>query len=943
MAKDMTLNIVMSAAVGGALSGLLKVQGGMKGVEKQSKILTETTKKLNEENKKLSDAQKSLKAFDDARRKLNDINLEYMKSSKELNVLKKSYRDAGESKAEFAKRVKEAETKVEKLNGQKEAQKHVFERARSAIESEGHSLKTYSDKLVKVEKQLKKNIEAKEKLDKAQAKYSKMAETGKNISNNSAKVLGGIAIPIKVYMDVEESQADLRKILGKEAELYYDKLAEISKNSPLSQVDLNEIAGALSQGGIRGNEIVKYTDMAQKMKVAFDMSTQEAGEFLAKTREQLNLIGKEGTEQLFSYMDTINMLSNKYPVHAADLADISLRTAGYAKNIGLAKEANLGFATALQSTLKSSEQTSTVLSKLYSELAQGANTKAKASALQFLGINPNSLEKEMAKDAEGTILKVLEKIKNANQADKAGLIGDIFGNNASTQNGIAVLTNNLDGLKQKLNEAKQAVGENDSVTAEYNERIKTISSQLKIAKNNFMLGLADVGASLAPLAKGFLEAITPMLKGLADFIKQHPKVTSVIMSSIGAVAALGFAGGKLFQMYAKFRQVRSFLTFLKETGKITSFFSKIQGIVKAVGLAIKSAFLANPVVFIVVAIVAVIAILVVLYHKCAGFRNFVNAMWKAISTGAIAAWNWIKRAAIATWNGIVAYLKWAGGVWKSIFNGVTAYIKFCINVWKAVFRGIVTVAKAVWNAIKFAAIAVWGAIVAYVRFNIAIIKAIFRGILIVARMVWNGIKVSAANAWNAIKTGIRLVKAVFTGDWNTIKSIALGVWDSIKSGFSGMIDGVKSILNKVVTYFGDKFNEIKTKAQNLPLIGGLFGKNYTGTNYWSGGLTTVAERGAEMIKIPGQPAFLAEHEMLLNLPRGTQILNNSQTRSTLREGVTKLKNKVAGLSGNSSSNIGGDIIHIHINGGNNNSSEIAKEVERILKERDNRKRRVAFG
>ena len=892
MAKDMTLNIVMSAAVGGALSGLLKVQGGMKGVEKQSKILTETTKKLNEENKKLSDAQKSLKAFDDARRKLNDINLEYMKSSKELNILKKSYRDAGESKAEFAKRVKEAETKVEKLNGQKEAQKHVFERARSAIESEGHSLKTYSDKLVKVEKQLKKNIEAKEKLDKAQAKYSKMAETGKNISNNSAKVLGGIAIPIKVYMDVEESQADLRKILGKEAELYYDKLAEISKNSPLSQVDLNEIAGALSQGGIRGNEIVKYTDMAQKMKVAFDMSTQEAGEFLAKTREQLNLIGKEGTEQLFSYMDTINMLSNKYPVHAADLADISLRTAGYAKNIGLAKEANLGFATALQSTLKSSEQTSTVLSKLYSELAQGANTKAKASALQFLGINPNSLEKEMAKDAEGTILKVLEKIKNANQADKAGLIGDIFGNNASTQNGIAVLTNNLDGLKQKLNEAKQAVGENDSVTAEYNERIKTISSQLKIAKNNFMLGLADVGASLAPLAKGFLEAITPMLKGLADFIKQHPKVTSVIMSSIGAVASLGFAGGKLFQMYAKFRQVRSFLTFLKETGKITSFFSKIQGIVKAVGLAIKSAFLANPVVFIVVAIVAVIAILVVLYHKCAGFRNFVNAMWKAISTGAIAAWNWIKGAAIATWNGIVAYLKWAGGVWKSIFNGVTAYIKFCINVWKAVFRGIVAVAKAVWNAIK---------------------------------------------------TGIRLVKAVFTGDWNTIKSIALGVWDSIKSGFSGMIDGVKSILNKVVTYFGDKFNEIKTKAQNLPLIGGLFGKNYTGTNYWSGGLTTVAERGAEMIKIPGQPAFLAEHEMLLNLPRGTQILNNSQTKSTLREGVTKLKNKVAGLSGNSSSNVSGDIIHIHINGGNSNSSEIAKEVERILKERDNRKRRVAFG
>ena len=343
-------------------------------------------------------------------------------------------------------------------------------------------------------------------------------------------------------------------------------------------------------------------------------------------------------------------------------------------------------------------------------------------------------------------------------------------------------------------------------------------------------------------------------------------------------------------------------------GKIGSVAIKsLMGIVKAIkfiGLAMKAAFLANPVVFIIVAIAAVIAILVVLYKKCAGFRNFVNAMWKVIAKGAISAWNWIKGVAIATWKGIVAYLKWASGIWKSIFNGITAYIKFCINVWKAVFKGI----------------------------------------LIVAKMVWNGIKVSAVATWNNIKTGIRLVKAVFTGDWNTIKSIALGVWNSIKSGFSGMIEGVKSILSGVVKYFSDKFNEIKSKAQNLPLIGGMFGKNYTGTNYWSGGLTTVAERGPEMIRIPGQSPFIAQSEMLMNLPKGTEILNASRTRNTLRDRVNRIKERASSLGSSGSTVVGGDTINITINAGSNsNANDIAREVKRVLAEMKNKKERVAFG
>ena len=157
--------------------------------------------------------------------------------------------------------------------------------------------------------------------------------------------------------------------------------------------------------------------------------------------------------------------------------------------------------------------------------------------------------------------------------------------------------------------------------------------------------------------------------------------------------------------------------------------------------------------------------------------------------------------------------------------------------------------------------------------------------------------------------------------------------------------GAKEILKGLFDWFGSKWENIGNRAGELankinPLN---WGKNYTGTNYWKGGLTSVAERGPELINIPGQSPFLAQSEMMLNLPRGTQILNNSQTRNSLKDRVRSLKDRVSNLK-NSNNSSGGDNITININvNGGSSPKDIAREIERILRERDNKRRRVEFG
>jgi len=159
-----------------------------------------------------------------------------------------------------------------------------------------------------------------------------------------------------------------------------------------------------------------------------------------------------------------------------------------------------------------------------------------------------------------------------------------------------------------------------------------------------------------------------------------------------------------------------------------------------------------------------------------------------------------------------------------------------------------------------------------------------------------------------------------------------------------MAGGLKKAIDGVANYFKKAWEGIKNFAANNPIsagIGGLFGKNAAGTNYWSGGLTTVAERGAELVQIPGKPAFLAESEMLLNLPKGTRILNNSQTRSTLRDKVANLKDRVSNLKGGNSYGGNNYSIVINVNGGN--PSEVERIVRKVIAGDINKRERTAFG
>ena len=1010
MAKNLELNIVLGAAVAGAINGMSQVANALKN----------TTKSVKEFEKKIKSMEKAQRAFqnmDKAREGLNKINSEYKKAAEHLQKLKAEYERTGSSNKQLAKEIEQAEKNVGKLNKQKERQQHVFEAARSKIEAEGASLSNYRSKVQEVEKEIEKMNklkEAQKRYDARQETVGKMRDFGDKQLKQGLGIAGALTVPVKIALDTQESQADLKKMVDG-AEKYYGKLRNISERSALSQAKVFEMAGALAQSGIQEKDLVEYTEQANKIAVAFDIDAAAAGNFLAKTKEQLGL----GKEELFAYSNAINHMSDHSASRAAELTEISGRVGGIAKGDGVSNSALLGLSATLVSFNKTPEQAATGLKNFFGALTKGSATSKKATnAFKSIGLDVNKLAVDMQRDGEGTILRVLQKIKEANPAEQGALISTIFGEEAKSS--VQDMVNNLDKVKKNLKEAKVGFGK-DAVNVEYDKRMDTPLNKMLMAKNKVVNSMGDLGNALMPTITGALEKLSPLIDKVSQFIQKNPQLAAGIMKSVAGFAAFKIGLGGLTKGFAplfsgiskgmlifdKFKAAGSFAEGFKTafptlskvgsglkklgqsglkigktlgkglvkgvqaTGKVAKVAGsgivkgakfvgsgaikgakaigsgakavggmavqgaakgmqllatgaqKAIGAVRAVGVALKVAFMANPVGVIIAAIVAVVVILVVLYNKCSWFRNGVNAIFRAVGNFIKQVWQEIKPVVMA------------------VISGIAAYIRIYVAIWKAIFKGVAIVFKTIWNGIKAVVSVVLTVISAYIKTNIAIWKAIFKTIGIVAKAVWNAIKAAALVLWNGLKSGVMGVQTTFSTAWNAIKTVAIGVWDGIKSGFSGMIEGVKGILNGVVKFFTDKFDAIKEKAQSLPLIGGLFGKNAAGTNYWQGGLTTVAERGAELIQIPGKPAFLAESEMLLNLPKGTRILNNSQTRSTLRDKVANLRDRVSNLKGGNSYGGNNYSIAINVNGGN--PSEVERIVRKVIAGDINKRERTAFG
>lgn len=207
---------------------------------------------------------------------------------------------------------------------------------------------------------------------------------------------------------------------------------------------------------------------------------------------------------------------------------------------------------------------------------------------------------------------------------------------------------------------------------------------------------------------------------------------------------------------------------------------------------------------------------------------------------------------------------------------------------------------------------------------------VFSAIIGVVASIMGAVLAVIAGVVNSIGAVVNRIATFFTQGFNKAKSIAQGVINAIKGFFNGLASTVSSIASKIAGMF-------KVKVPSW--LGGGGKGRYIGDKSWEGGPVTVAEKGAEMIRLPSGQQFLASQEMTMNLPQGTRISTAESTRRMMRDQFGKSSKKAIdgkkssssskSDNGGSSQNIFSPTIVVENSGGNDR--ELIRKIEEILR------------
>nr|DAI29117.1 MAG TPA: minor tail protein [Caudoviricetes sp.] len=532
----------------------------------------------------------------------------------------------------------------DKLNANIKAGVEKYNEALKELKANPFQKAGFHTQMAKLKADLQKATRAKIRLDMDEAKQ-KLANLKTEIVASVASI-AAIAAPIKSAIDFESAMADVKKVVDfkddNEIKGFSNEILKMSQVIPMTAEGLTQVAAAGGQMGLAKNELLKFTEMAAKTAVAFDITAESAGDTIGKIKNILSLSLDETGEM----MDVINHLSNNNAAKAGEIVEVMKRIAGIGKQVGLAKEQTAALASTFISLGKAPETAATASEALLKKLnnIESLSPKTRA-AFKKTGLNIKEFSAMMKKDAQGAVLKFLETMNNIEPQKRGALLSAIMGTNYDSD--VATLISGMDVYKKTLDEVsskEKFLGSNEK---EFQARSNTAANKIQLMKNALNSLSVSIGNIFLPYISKAIEKITSIIKKITEFAQNNEELVKKIGFSVAAffsfnvaMTTLKASSALLTLSLGGYRQILTMLPFdclkLNAALRQCNFASLgfVGGLKKMVlGFrALSLAFLSNPIGAILTAI-AVAGALVYKYwdHVKAFFSGFFEGLRKNIA------------------------------------------------------------------------------------------------------------------------------------------------------------------------------------------------------------------------------------------------------------------------------------------------------------------------
>jgi TP901 family phage tail tape measure protein len=352
----------------------------------------------------------------------------------------------------------------------------------------------------------------------------------------------GIYKAVSLAMDLEDSMADVRKVMNLtkgDTIALSNELLDLSKSTTTSAKGLADIAAAGGQLGIGREDIVQFTDGINKLSVAFDMTASDAGNTFAKIKNALGLT----LDETFSLGDAMNQLSNNTAASASEIASALPVFGATAKAMGMAGTEAAALATTLIEAGRAPSMVGRGLNNILMTLGSiSTGTVPARKAIKGLGFSLKELQAEATVNPINALLNVLKKLSALPIAERMGPIKDIFGQQWADE--IVILSNNIGKFRSNLELIDVKSKFDGSALEEYANRMDTTSARFSVLGNRIVAIGSKLGAALLP-------ALNIIVSGVELAIKAFEKLYSIIAGIGSSVGSLfGGIGSALSGMFS---------------------------------------------------------------------------------------------------------------------------------------------------------------------------------------------------------------------------------------------------------------------------------------------------------------------------------------------------------------------------------------------------------
>lgn len=552
---------------------------------KKVKLGAEKFKAMESGLEKLEDKLKNTRektlelrrAFNDSKARTEALAQEFKKTGGKSEELAKKLAKSREETSRLSERYQKSKASMDAVNAKIQQQKSELDSLSGSLSKAGFR----TDDFAKSQKALATKMSIQENYGSMKENFGKAGTYAKSAMKRTAAFGAAAAVPLKFAIDEESVNAEIAKVADfandKQKKEVTDSLKKmITTEIPMSYQEIGELAAAGAQGGIETVDLSKFSELAAKMGVAFDMEAGEAGQKMANWKAAFGM----DMNELKALGDKVNYLGNNSAASASSISNVISRVGALGEVAGVGSGEVAGLGAAMVAMGVQDDVAATGIKKVLTTLAAGGNKATK----NYLGMGGEELSKAMQADGAGTIMQVFEKIKALNPEEQAGALKDIFGQ--QNIGSIAPLLNNLDLVKEYLGMVGDKSKYSGSMQKEFEAQAGTTANQLKILVNQAKDAGMVIGGTMLPTFKKGVEKLQEWAVKIKTFAENNPKAMESILKITGAVAGIAVAIPVVKSLYNAFMGLRYAFRIVKGLTTLLATNPMVAGIMLAVGAVI---------------------------------------------------------------------------------------------------------------------------------------------------------------------------------------------------------------------------------------------------------------------------------------------------------------------------------------------------------------------